>query len=340
MNSKTYVLLTIDTEASMHIGKPLPIAKMIYGDINGKQYGISKIMDICEQYGFKATFFVSVLESLHYGEEHIKKVCKSIYNRGHDVQLHIHPNWKYDYRFMWEYSVDEQTSLIKEGKELFHSWIGEYPIAHRAGGLAANRATLIALERNGIPVDSSMVRGSSFCKLEGVLPTQNAICVSDGVIEVPVTSFTQIKLGDLKLYRTLDINADTLSELIHVTKAAKKKGIRTVNLLMHSFSFLTRSKDRTKFKPNLADMNKFERYLKFLKNEPDIEVITIKDLYNLYSSNPKALDGIDYVPYSGFIRTFARIFKHFRISWKNKLLVFLIFAAIIIILSAITLWVW
>ena len=109
MGSKHYILLTVDTEASMHAGKPLPVSKMVYGEVNGDFYGISRIMSICDKYGFKATFFVSVLEYLHYGQDEIKKIYETIHERGHDVQLHIHPNWKYKDRFLWQYPLREQV---------------------------------------------------------------------------------------------------------------------------------------------------------------------------------------------------------------------------------------
>ena len=48
-------VITIDMEFSTHkddIG--------IVGNINGKEFGVSKIMEICDKYSVKATFFVDV----------------------------------------------------------------------------------------------------------------------------------------------------------------------------------------------------------------------------------------------------------------------------------------
>jgi len=329
---KTYLLLTVDTEASMYRGKPLPISKMVYGEIGGEEYGIARIMDICEGYGVKATFFVSVLESLHFGEGIIKEVCEKIYDRGHDVQLHIHPNWKYDRMFMWEYSLNEQVEIIKDAKEIFFKCLGKYPIAHRAGGLAADYNTLKALKENKIPVDSSFALGYPFCKLNSGFPAKNALCNSEGVLEVPITTFSQLKFGSFKSYRNFDINADTLSELKYVVKSAKRRYLRVVTLLMHSFSFLTRNKDRTEFRSNLKDLKKFELFLKFLKNDSDIKVITFKELYNLYTQNPELLEGKDYLPHTGIIYTSLRACKRFNASWKNKFFVFLILFVVILLM--------
>lgn len=332
MSDKTYVLLTVDTEASMYKGRALPISKMVYGRVDGQEYGISRIMDICEMHGFRATFFISVLEYLHFGEEAIKEVGKNIYKRGHDVQLHIHPNWKYDRRFMWEYTLAEQIEIIRDAKEIFFKWLGKYPIAHRAGGLSANYNTLKALKENKIPIDSSMAFGYSFCKLNHKLPIKNATYISEGILEVPVTSFSQLRFGPFKSYRNFDVNADTLNELIYVIKSAKRKGLRIVTLLMHSFSFLTRNKDRTKFWPNLKDLKKFELFLKFLKNDSNIEIITFKDLYHLYTRDLGLLEGEDYLPHTGIVYTFLRACERFKTSWKNKLFVSLLLFVVILLI--------
>lgn len=311
LEDKTYILLTVDTEASMYKGRPLPISKMVYGEIDGQEYGISKIMDICEMYGFRATFFISVLEYLHFGEEAIKEICRDIYKRGHDVQLHTHPKWKYDRKFMWEYTMDEQAEIIQEGKEKIHQWIGVEPIAHRAGGFGANYDTLPALQRNGILIDCSLASHYPFCKLNDNSLRENTVFLIGGVVEVPLTVFTQFRLGNIRPYRNFDLNADTLSELINVIKQGRRGGIKTLTLLLHSFSLLNRDKTRTKFEPNLKDLTKFEKLLNYIKNDSNLEVITIKDFYHLYNKNPESFQSPDFVPNSGLVRTFVRCCKHF-----------------------------
>ena len=57
-----YLLLTVDTEGSLHNGKPLPLEAMVYGHVDGGEFGIGRIMDLCDARGAKATFFVSALE--------------------------------------------------------------------------------------------------------------------------------------------------------------------------------------------------------------------------------------------------------------------------------------
>lgn len=46
---------------------------------------------------------------------------------------------------MYLYSLNKQTEIIKDGKELVKEWTGEYPIAHRAGAYGINENTFMAL---------------------------------------------------------------------------------------------------------------------------------------------------------------------------------------------------
>ena len=159
------------------------------------------------------------------------------------------------------------------------------------------------------------------------------VCSVGEVVEVPLTVFTQFSLGKIRPYRNFDINADTLSELIDVIKQAREKDIRTLTLLLHSFSFLKRDKTRTKFEPNVKDLIKFEKLLNYIKNDANLEVVTIKDFYHLYSKNPELFYSPDFVPNSGLARTFIRCCKHFNRGIKNKIFVFLTFLTGLLIIA-------
>ncbi len=223
METKTYLIISVDTEADIRKGRIIPISKMVYGKVNGEYYGITRIMDICEKYDCKGTFFVSTFESHVLGEDEMKRACQEIYKRGHDVQLHTHPKWITNERFMWNHSLEKQEELLKDGKEKIKKWTGENPVSHRAGGFGADHNTLLALKNVGISVDSSNI-GSPYCKLNKAKFSGNIVRVSEeGIIELPVTRFVQFKLGSLQPEKPFDINANTLSELKFVVSAAKKK---------------------------------------------------------------------------------------------------------------------
>ncbi len=320
MWAKTYIIISVDTEADIISGRIIPISKMIYGEVDGEYYGITRIMDICEEYDAKATFFVSTFEYRKLGEDGIKKVCQDIYTRGHDVQLHTHPKWISNRQFMWNHSLEEQKELLRDGREMIRKWTGRYPVAHRAGGFGSDQNTFSALKSTGIPIDSSNIK-SPYCKLDTTRFTGNTVQVSDeGIVELPVTQFVQFKVGKLQPVKPFDINANTLSELKFVISSAKADNLRVITLLMHSFSFLNRNKDRTIFTLNRRDMNKFEKLLEFITKDKDLEVITVGKFYEMYKINPQMFEGEGCVPVSGYVRSTIRACKYIKRGKGNQLI--------------------
>ncbi|MFH1563679.1 MAG: hypothetical protein ABIF11_09760 [Nitrospirota bacterium] len=330
---QTFIIITVDTETGQFHGRNLPVAKRIYGKIEDEDYGIVRIMDMCDKYGFKATFFVDVYEYHEYGEEEIKKVCLNIHDRNHDVQLHTHPTWlKSDDRWlMSKYSLNEQIEIMQEGKNLIYKWLGEYPVAHRAGAYGANFDTLSALRENQISIDSSLLLNYPFCEITSPPLKKNSISIIEGVIEIPMTVFMPLKYLPVQRYkyRPLDINTSTFNELKYVIRQAKKNGLKTIVLSLHSFSFINSNKDRTEFYPDIFALNKFEQLLDSLAKDSEIQVITMKDFHRLYLENPAIFkDNKEYIPHTGILLTTERTWRDFGKGWQNN--VFLFFMLMVI----------
>lgn len=327
------VLITIDLEASSYRGKPLPFSKMVYGEIDGNSYGFQLIMDICERYGARATFFVDVFEHANVGELKLKTVCNEIINRGHSVELHTHPSRIWDKECMKDYSLDEQIEIIRKGKNLLKKWTGESPIAHRAGSFGADNNTIIALKRNGFKVDSSHFNSYPHCNLN--MSIINQVSYHEGILQVPPTLFTALRIGTYKSVRNFDIDACTLSELKYIIKKGKEHGLQTLTLLLHSFSFVKRNFDSTEFSADEKDIKRFIRLLEFLSKHTDVRFSTMKEIFNSYHRNPSKYDKKDYVPYTGILRTFVRACKRWRNSKKNQLFILIVLSLPIIILMLI-----
>ena len=156
----------------------------------------SKILDLLDKYGVKATFFADVLSVLmnekvgnyQYVEKFTKQI-KDMVQRGHDVQLHIHSNWlKSTYvQDTWQFDTssyrihtfgfdNEQEfsvgKIISYGKNYLESTLtkikSDYKcIAYRAGGycIQPHEELFNSLIDNGIFIDSSV---ALMQKAEGV----------------------------------------------------------------------------------------------------------------------------------------------------------------------------
>lgn len=159
-----------------------------------------KILAVLDSFNMKATFYVEQLEVdaiIALGEKEsqyskaytdamlIKQQVLELVKRGHDVQLHLHPQWyganykdhQWQLNFQWWrfsalplYNQADGTpgkyDLIKEGKESLESLIkpikSDYQcISFRAGGynVGSDKDTVKALADNGIKIDSSVCPG-------------------------------------------------------------------------------------------------------------------------------------------------------------------------------------
>jgi len=172
------------------IGLSLTFDYEIYGDGDGSIEELiirptNKLIHICEDFGAKATLFVEVAELLKmkevfYYQKELTKIEEQLINsheRGHDIQLHIHP-WWFNAKFLkgkWEldYSltslcnlnVDDALRKILLCKEYLTELLKpcgiDYScIAYRAGSWSMMPTENIfdALTMAGIKVDSSVYK--------------------------------------------------------------------------------------------------------------------------------------------------------------------------------------
>lgn len=183
---KTY-LLTLDYE--------------LWGDGSGDVFQLmieptAKILDVCDQFNAKMTIFFEVVEYWRLQEEWAKgnqmgysqNPAEAIENQlreavknGHDVQLHLHPQWVDACWKDGRWVIDEENwrvgdyipkngltlnDLFKKGKETLEKLLqpvkSDYRcIAFRAGGYCVlpSEKVVEAMCKNGFQIDSSVFNG-------------------------------------------------------------------------------------------------------------------------------------------------------------------------------------
>lgn len=221
------IIITVDYET----WQPVPENK----EINWEKDVLSpanELMDACEKSGAKLTFFIEMCEVIWLEKNEpsiyaqIKDQIKDIINRGHDVQLHMHPNWLPElgakknenvYEWNWDYihldaCPNDISILIKDCKEKLESIVHEinatYKVrAFRAGGYRIQPFEKIrkALIENQIFIDTSVYmggisddRGYDFTGCKSYTRPYKAgehdPCIEQSedkecVIELPITSY-------------------------------------------------------------------------------------------------------------------------------------------------------
>jgi hypothetical protein len=150
------------------------------------------LLDICERHQIPLTLFADVFSILRYKEHGLfsfptaaEQQLKDALQRGHDVQSHVHPHWKYtriegnrysvntDYFLLGNLDTDPEAlygkilDCLKSSRDYLHDLLrqtstGYRCIAFRAGGygLQPNSPVVIkALTDAGFMIDSSIVPG-------------------------------------------------------------------------------------------------------------------------------------------------------------------------------------
>ncbi len=160
------------------------------GDMRVLQFeNIRKLIDIYERYSMHGTFMVEVMQQLRhleFGERYPElkalareweQVVREVYRRGHDVQLHVHPQWL-EARYvdgvwklgrqwsMLDYSVEQMRAMLRECKsyleDLLRAVAPNYEcVLFRSGSwCAAPHDDLMSLlAEEGIRFDCSLVSG-------------------------------------------------------------------------------------------------------------------------------------------------------------------------------------
>jgi peptidoglycan/xylan/chitin deacetylase (PgdA/CDA1 family) len=183
----TRVIITIDVE-SQALTLPEQV-EAVCGD--SSRCGLMEIARLLKERGIAGTFFLNVYEYSRWGEAAMRDIAVKLQATGQDVALHTHPETTYDpsRTEMYQYSLDEQTLIIRDGVERLREWTGHPVVAHRAGDYSADDRTLEALKRNGIQADSSLFWGHPSSRLNALGLTRNLPSTLGGLIEIPVTVY-------------------------------------------------------------------------------------------------------------------------------------------------------
>lgn len=254
----TGVYLTIDTEYSAGLAARLGAhardevfersitCRTPTGDV-----GIVYQMDVMDAHGIKGVFFVDPMPALVWGTGAIADIVEPILERGHEVQLHLHPEWLElagdanplagrTGRNLHDFTESEQAELLGLAREMLVQAGAPAPTAFRAGNYGADDATLRALASLGIRYDSSHVPGiaGSDCRIS-LSADDRRVVRHEGTIEVPVGSIRS-RGGQ----RHAQITALSHRELAAALRFCVREGTAMLNIVSHSFELMSRDRTR------------------------------------------------------------------------------------------------
>jgi hypothetical protein len=277
------VFLTIDTEVYPLLpdwrsaGLQGDISRDIYGETSKGAYGLSYQIDVLNAHRLKAVFFVESLFASAVGPEPLNKIVREIQDGGHEVQLHLHPEW-----LSWmscppfdpagrgtlnQFTGREQGVLVGMGLQNLRAAGAHRICAFRAGDYAADLDTLSALREQGIPCDSSSnpcYRNSlpDLSERDALVQPKNI----EGTWEFPVGFWDT----GLSRRRHAQITTASSAELRGALCAAWEQAWHSFVIVSHSFELLKKRRQRVKQPgPDHVVVRRFTELCRFLREHAD-----------------------------------------------------------------------
>jgi len=256
---RTRVSITIDTEFS--IGGAFadasrsPVAEQnVWCNIKGRSEGLGFMLDTFRRHQVQATFFVETVQRFYFKDDPMCAIARQIHAEGHEVQLHSHPCWTMFAHEDWRERVrhtrmpdnfhgrdfDDTVSLLQQGIDTFSEWGLPAPRAFRSGNLQHDENLFRALAKVGIPYSSNIAvpvfhTGSPDYALYSGTHERH------GVLECPVLSYSDWKVGPRKHMKALTIAGTSFAETRILLDKAQAAGIPLVVILTHPFEYVQKA---------------------------------------------------------------------------------------------------
>jgi len=301
------IIITVDVESTYFDGVSISLPEQVQAICTGGiPCGLQGMVSQLKRRDYQATFFLNVFEHKAYGVETIRNLAAWLTKSGQDVQLHTHPHWAYDTnrKYMYQYNLQEQTEIIREGKELLKEWTGKEITAHRAGAYGADANTLKALIKNAIYYDSSLFYGHEASKINSLDLKMNVLSMFGPLYELPVTIYKKNgyppiwgnNLKPMSVIRKYDVNwFGNQNEARQALDQAIVSNIDFIILFLHSPSFIKGRNSAGEMIADLEAIRTFEMVLDYI-GQKGLMVTTFRNLYEGHIQLNQHMNKADIIP--------------------------------------------
>jgi hypothetical protein len=288
MTNVKMLALTVDTEVqALRSSSQHPLEHLIWGEHDGQNIGISKMMDIADCHDVRMTFYVDYPEYDIYGDA-ILDVSREITRRGHNAELHIHPEFLAK-DFGSSRGLGSITKFTNMGRveadavadyvfNLHYEASGIPPTSFRGGGYRYTKHILDALSGKGISTASN----DNATKGVGLLDSESRCPFKwdNGLIEIPITTLANFR--NLKHLMVWNFNKEVFSNSRYTTDQCVQNHLDFLEhlsltqrdavpiLVMHSWSFWDMGDDMKRTIPRLDSVERFDQLLSRLKTKYEI----------------------------------------------------------------------
>ena len=248
--NKTKCMLTVDVEALTMRAASDHVNTLIYGRIDGKEYGIGRMMDIADKHNVKMTFFLDFAECELYGDE-IIEVGRYVESRGHDLQVHCHydllekvvnkKSWTSmeDNYYNWYNNDEDSKKIVDYVTDKYVECTGRMPLAFRGGEYRFGISMLKELKEKGYTADLSY----NYVRPQ-MLPVNKQFKYENDLIELPIGIMPNRKPLNFNYASLTPESKDDFDRILDEYRNLFKEYYNyygndaIASFLMHSWSFL------------------------------------------------------------------------------------------------------
>ena len=286
---KKKIIITIDTEAQLIRASNNHVNKLIYGNFKTEEnYGILEMMQLANKYNAKLIFFLDIAEIENFGKDIMKKIVNDIYENGHDIQIHFHPDqlpkeWfeknKMEKRMLDNVCYEDAIKIFNYINEISKEIGIKNIIAFRGGGWRYNKHVLTAMKEFGYKLsfhyNPSTNKQRYNDKYRSIFKHNNEI------FEIPLSTYRV----DNK-----HIAFDIIDKNINIENYNEEFMV----FVLHSWSLMKLNQDNGYYEPCGKDRyNSLETFFKFIQmNNNKYETIDSNVLFEKIKNNKYNIENI------------------------------------------------
>lgn len=238
---KPVSFLSFDVEALPGRAREDHVNRLIWGKVNGTEFGIRRIASILGQHKIKGNFLIDIAASVLYSDKVVAEIGNFILEQGHELHAHLHSEWlvrqwNIKGRFNGPAGLNQLNSQLNRQFLQFTAYkyaqlFGSNPICFRGGGYHFNEHTVEAARAAGFMVLSNFNcnRHQEDWTLSEKGIDNEIFKWKNGLIEIPVDFSPEPLSFEWQKYEG------------HFDRACFRKRKKTFNLTLHSWSLLKRS---------------------------------------------------------------------------------------------------
>lgn len=199
MSKNRYALLTVDTEALPRRASSDHVKRLMWGEYDNGTAGVREMCAIGDEFGAKHIFFVDMC-GVYAERDKVREVMVWLDKAGHDVQLHVHPEYlpdafwegtgfKVQPRHLNDYEDETKEEFLLTRFSAEITEVTGKPIrAFRAGSFRWNATTLRTLAKLDIPLSfNNTIAARNIGQCPYSVPSNLPFLWTNGIIEIPIT---------------------------------------------------------------------------------------------------------------------------------------------------------